>query len=119
MYRKILLWAPRILSILFILLLLMLSFDVFFESDSFGDMLIGFFMHNIPTLVFIVVLYFSWRRPAVGGIFYILAGAFYLGLMRNSEDSFIQSLLFSMALAGPVFITGILYLIDWKVNKRG
>lgn len=112
-------WAPRILNILFILFLLMFSFDVFIEEYTVGEMIVGFLMHNIPTGVIALVLILSWKRPQIGGVVFIIVGLLYMFLMRNSEDVWYEAMGFSMILAGPAILTGILYLLDWRVKERG
>ncbi len=75
-------------------------------------------MHNIPTIVLTVVLILSWKRPELGGFVFILSGLLYIWVMRNSEDEWYLSVLGSLILAVPAFITGGLFLVDWKLNER-
>lgn len=76
--NKFVCWAPRILSIMFILFLMLFSLDVFAENLSFWEIAFGLFMHNIPALVLLIVLLISWRYEIVGGIAFILAGILYI-----------------------------------------
>ncbi len=119
MFGKIVTWTPRILSILVISLLFLLSFDMLLDEFTAWEKILGVLIQNVPTVVFGVILYLSWKRPWVGGIYYLAAGVFYLWLMRNSDDSLMEALLSSLGLAIPVFVTGILFILDWKMNKRG
>jgi hypothetical protein len=109
-------WTPRILSILFILFLMMFSLDVFEPGLSAKEIAIGLFMHNIPALILLVVTIISWKYEIVGGIAFILAGFLYIILlaMNNFEWYMIS---WSLTIAGPAFLIGILFILNWKKKK--
>ncbi len=115
---KFVYWTPRILSICFILFLTLFSLDVFGEELSFWQILLGLFMHNIPTLLLLVVLLISWKYEIVGGIAFILAGILYIFLLliRTSFQWYMLS--WSIIIAGPAFLIGILFFINWKRKKK-
>lgn len=119
MNSKFLFWTPRVFTILLIFLLVVLSFDAFSGEDTLGEMILGFLIHNVPTILFIIVLALSWSRPKIGGVLFIFAGFLYMFFMRNSEDKLYEAIFGSLMLAGPVIICGILFLLDSKINKRG
>ena len=79
--RKMLYWAPRILSILFICFLTLFSLDVFEPGMSAGEIALGLFMHNIPSIIMIVLLVIAWRKEIVGAVSYFCAGLFYIGFL--------------------------------------
>jgi hypothetical protein len=113
---------PRILSILFILFLAMFSLDVFEEGQTWQQMAIGLFMHNIPVFVLAVVLWISWKREIVGGIAFILAGLLYVAMifysgMREGFEWYMLS--WPMTIAGPAFLIGGLFLWGWRQRKAG
>jgi len=58
-----------------------MSFDVFGMGLSFWQAIWALFMHNIPTLVLLVVLLISWKYEIVGGIVFILAGLLYITMI--------------------------------------
>jgi hypothetical protein len=114
---KFVYWTPRILAILFILFLAMMSLDVFSPDLSVWQMLAGLFMHNIVTLVLIGILIISWRYEIVGGIAFILAGlAYIIMLLRNPFEWYMLS--WSIQIAGPAFLIGILFLIGWFKKQK-
>lgn len=119
--EKILYWAPRILSILFICFLALFSIDVFEQGKGTGEILIGLFVHNIPAIIMIVILVIAWRKEIVGAICYLGVGFLYIGLVTfnviNSELPW-YVIKGSMAVAGPAFIIGILFLINWKKRTK-
>jgi len=120
--NKFIFWIPRILGIIFILFLAMFSLDVFDNSYTFWETIVGLFMHNIPALILLVVLIISWKYELVGAIIFILAGLFYIGtlLITISMDSSPQwyMLVWSLIIAGPAFLIGILLLVGWSQKKK-
>ena len=120
--NKFIFWIPRILGIIFILFLAMFSLDVFDNSYTFWETIVGLFMHNIPALILLVVLIISWKYELVGAIIFILAGLFYIGtlLITISMDSSPQwyMLVWSLIIAGPAFLIGILFLVGWSQKKK-
>jgi len=120
---KSLYWAPRILSIIFLLFLAMFSLDVFETGLTAWQTAVGLFMHNIPVFILAIVLWISWKHEIVGGIVYILAGTSYIILTivraATSQLPWYIALSWSLTLAGPAFLVGILFLIGWfKKNKK-
>jgi hypothetical protein len=110
-------WTPRILSIIFILFLMLFSLDVFAENLSFWQTVVGLFMHNIPVFILLAVLLISWKYEIVGGIAFILAGLLYIVvLMMNPFEWYMLS--WSLIIAGPAFLIGILFLIGWFKKKE-
>ena len=77
-------WTPRILSILFICFLSLFSLDVYQPGMSAGDVALGLFIHNIPSLIMIVLLVIAWRREIVGAVGFIGAGLLYIGLVVSN-----------------------------------
>ena len=114
--NKFIYWIPRIISILFILFLTMFSLDVFDGNYGFWGTIVGLFMHNIPVFILIIVLIISWKYEIVGGIMFILAGLLYiLLLLFNNFEWYMLSWI--ITIAGPAFIVGILFLINWRQKK--
>ncbi|VVB81491.1 Uncharacterised protein [uncultured archaeon] len=110
-------WSPRILSILFLLFLAMFSLDIFDAGYDFWGTVLGMFMHNIPVLVLLVVLIISWKYEIVGGVVFILAGLLYI-ISAMSRVEWHLALLWSTMIAGPAFLIGILFLVNWYLKKR-
>jgi hypothetical protein len=106
-------WAPRILSILFVLFLMLFSLDVFEPGVSAQDIAIGLFMHNIPALILAAVVVISWKREIVGGIVFILAGIAYIVLMIHTGKLEGGAWIALPMIAGPAFLIGILFLLNW------
>lgn len=116
---KLIYWAPRILGVIFVVFLMMFSLDVFEPGLTFGQMATSLFIHNIPTLLLLLVLAISWKHEIVGGVAFILAGLLYILLLITSSQFESYMLSWSVIIAGPAFFIGILFMINWyKKNHR-
>ena len=72
--NKFIFWAPRILIILFALFLAIFSFDVFDSCKGFLECALALFMHNLPSLILLVILIICWKYELVGAIVFGLLG---------------------------------------------
>jgi hypothetical protein len=116
--NRILYWSPRVLAILFIIFMALMSLDVITPEASIWEIMGGMFMHNIPTMVMIVVLIVAWKHEIVGGIVFILAGVAYVILTATSGQPWYIVLSWSLTIAGPAFLIGILFLVNWYKKKK-
>ncbi|HEY4484298.1 MAG TPA: hypothetical protein VI978_01075 [Candidatus Paceibacterota bacterium] len=115
--NKFIHWAPRILSILFVLFLSIFSWDVISPELKWWELAVGLFMHNIPVFILAGIIAISWKREIVGGIAFILAGLLYITLLiMNRFEQDITS--WSLIISGPVFLIGILFLVNWFKKKK-
>lgn len=111
-------WTPRILSILFVVFLSLFSLDVISPELSTGQIIKGMFMHNIPTLILLIVVIISWKHEIVGGIAFILAGFSYIALLLNSGVPWYLGLSWSLIISGPAFLIGFLFLVNWRKKRH-
>jgi hypothetical protein len=116
--NKTLYWAPRILSIALIAFLTLFSLDVFEAGASTREILTGLFLHNIPSIILMIVLIIAWKYEIVGAVAFILAGLFYIALNIRNAVPMPMALTWSLTLSGPAFLIGILFLMNWR-NKKG
>ncbi|MEM4271876.1 MAG: hypothetical protein QXD13_02205, partial [Candidatus Pacearchaeota archaeon] len=68
-------------------------------------------------LVLLIVLIISWKYEIVGGIVFILAGLAYICVAIQRVEWHI-AIYWSLTIAGPAFLIGILFLINWFQKKR-
>jgi hypothetical protein len=121
---RLLFWTPRILSIIFIIFLAMFSLDIFDGHYGFWGTILGLLIHNIPALILLAVLIISWKCEIVGGIAFIAAGALYITILAvnaiRTPPFHWYYLAWSLTIAGPAFLIGIMFLIGWhrKKDKR-
>jgi hypothetical protein len=113
-------WIPRILSILFILFLALFSLDVFESASGFWQIVLALLMHNIPTIILVIILIISWKYEIVGGIIFILAGLAYfvrtfIVALMNKE---FFMLFWFAPISVPAFLIGVLFLIGWYKKRK-
>jgi len=110
--KSVIFWAPRILSILFIIFLALFALDVFEEGRGFWGTALALFIHLIPNFVLVIILILSWKWEWIGGILFNAAAVFYIASFDNVD---IYAYIF---ISGPLFLTGILFLIGWFSKKK-
>lgn len=106
--KRILYWAPRVLSILFVLFISVFALDVFSEGYGFGETVLALLIHLIPTFIVIIALVFAWRREWIGAVMFIASGLFFL--VSSGGESWIIS--------GPLFVIGFLFLLNWIYRDK-
>jgi len=116
--NKFIYWAPRILSIIFILFLSLFSLDIFDMNLGFWGIILGLFMHNIPSIILIALLIVAWKYDIVGAIAFISAGILYIMLLLTSSNFELFMLSWILLISLPCFILGILWILSWKNKKK-
>lgn len=122
MKKGLVFWLPRSLSILFLLFLFMLSFDVFEEGRSATEILIGFLIHNIPVFALLVPVILAWKRDLVGAVTFLIAGLLFIvfvmyNVLFREEVSWDDPILSILTISGPAFLTAFLYFKSWKGRR--
>lgn len=119
MKYKLLYWTPRILTIIFIIFLSLFSLDIFGNNYTFWETVLGLFMHNIPSLVLLVLLIFAWKREWIGAVAFVLAGLLYIVflLITSIKTGFEwYYLAWTIQISGFAFVIAYLWHLNWK-NK--
>ena len=111
--KRFLVWAPRILGILFTLFVAAFALDVFDSPAIFSQTLFVFIGHLIPALILVILLLIAWRWDWVGTILFIGYGVLYL---TQSQADFPLSVYLIMA--GVPFLTGLLFFASWIWKSR-
>ena len=106
--KRLLLWSPRILGILFAIFLSLFSLDVFSEGYSFGETILALLIHLIPTYLVVISLAIAWRWECIGSILFIALASAYLA--SSSGESWIIS--------GLLFLIAILFLVNWMCRAQ-
>ena len=111
--RLFLFWAPRGLTILFILFLGLFALDVFGEGHGFWGTLVALFMHLIPNMVVLVVLVLAWRWEWIGAVLFAGLGIFYIvwawGKFHISAY---------LVISGPLFLVAVLFWVGWMYRNQ-
>ncbi len=110
--KQALFWAPRILGILFAIFISIFALDVFGRGFSIAETVLALGMHLIPTGILLVVLILAWRWEWMGGILFPGLGILYLVTAGGRPHWSVY-----LIIIGPLFLEGILFLIDWRYRK--
>lgn len=108
-------YTPRIAAILITLFVGLFSLDVFGQGTGFWETLGGFLMHNIPTIIMGIVVWFAWRRPQIGFIAFLIVGIFFMRFFLTDGLQGIGNL---MLFSGPMLLIAMLFYADWKWAKQ-
>lgn len=106
--KQSLIWVPRVLGILFALFLSIFALDVFGTGAGFWATLLALLIHLIPVGVLVIGLIFAWRWEWVGAVLFLGFGIWYLATAWGQFPVAVY-----WVIAGPAFLVGILFLIDW------
>jgi len=103
-------WAPRVAAIMIIFFTSLFSLDVFEMDGTPLELLGAFLMHNIPSIVMIILLVFAWKRPVVGFVAFLLAAVAFAVFFVRDIYSLPNLLLFVF----PILLVALLFYADWK-----
>lgn len=105
---RALFWAPRVLTVLFILFLGLFALDVFSEGYGPWETVVALFIHLIPHMTLALVLVVAWRWEWVGAVLFLGLGLFYI-FSTWGRFPFITY----VTISGPLFLVSILFGIGW------
>lgn len=106
-------WIPRVLIIAFTAFISLFSFDAFSGNDPILDKLAGFLIHMLPSLVMILFLVLTWKRPAAAGVIFILLGVVFTFFFNTYEQA---ASFFTISLI-PV-LTGLMFLVPAMIRRK-
>jgi hypothetical protein len=112
--KGFLFWTPRILGILFILFVSLFALDVFGMGLKWWEVLVGLFMHLLPSIVMTVALVLGWRREWIGALGFF---GFALWYITFAWDRHFHWSAYALLVGIPAFI-GLLFLAGWLGRKR-
>ena len=107
---RIIRWAPRAAAILIIFFISLFSLDVFEIEATPLELLGGFLIHNIPSIVMIVLLILAWKRPAIGFVAFLISAILFTIFFVRDIEALPNLLLFVF----PILLVACLFYIDWK-----
>lgn len=110
--KGIVLWAPRVLVMLFIVFLSALALDVFDGKGTPLQTLIGFLIHLIPSAVITLALIIAWRWKLIGATAFFALALLYIVLIREKDP------IATMIISGPLFLAGLLFLVGSFYNEK-
>jgi hypothetical protein len=110
---KIIHWAPRAAALLIIFFIALFSLDVFGTGAPPLEVLVGFLMHNLPSIFMLVLLIFAWKRPVVGFIAFLSAGVAFAVFFVRDIYALPNLVLFVL----PILLIAYLFYADWQWLK--
>ena len=119
---KTIFWAPRILSILAISFISIFALDAFQPDMTLWEQLRDFLMHLVPSFILLAILLVAWKWELIGGIIFVAIGLVLTPLIYihnyNMNGSVWMSLGIIMLITFPFILMGVLFLLDYKINKK-
>jgi len=120
--QKIIFWTPRILCILAILFISMFALDAFQPDLTIWQQLGNFFMHLIPSFILLAILLVAWKWELIGGGIFIVIALIMTPVIYihnyNMNGSVWMSLWVIAMITFPFFLIGLLFILDYKINKK-
>lgn len=115
-------WAPRILTILSILLISLFALDSFGPGVPLLTQIGAFLMHMIPSAVLVAVLIIAWRHQLTGGIIFIITGLalspFLYSLNFRNNHSVWMSIGVVAIITLPFIVAGVMFIIDYYFKGK-
>lgn len=112
--HRCLYWAPRILSIAFILFISLFALDVFNEGYSPWNTLLALLIHLIPTFLLAAALALAWRWEWIGAVLFLGFGAWYVANGLRGSIPWAWYVL----VAGPPALVGMLFALNWRYRRE-
>ncbi len=111
--NKFLFHSPRLLAILFSIVLILLAADIFSDPImTWSNKILSFSVKLITPAIIIASLVVAWKREMIGGLIFIVLGIAYF-LLGWNDLAF-----WKLLLSGSILLfIGILFLIDHRRNK--
>jgi len=111
--KTLLFWLPRGFALLFALILMVFSFDVLGMPNTFWEKVGAFLIHTMPSIVMILVVLISWKKPLWGSIFFTIIFIFVTLYFKTYLKVFNFSFM-----SVPMLSTAIFYAFDYFYGKR-
>jgi hypothetical protein len=108
------LWLPAGLGIVYILFISLFALDAFEGDASLLEKIGGFIIHLRPSFISLAALAVSWKKPAAGGVLFVLLSVAFTLYFRTY-----RSLPSFLAISIPLAVIGLLFItLQAAENKR-
>lgn len=111
-FKRIVYFAPRVLSIAFALFLSLFALDVF-GAYSGWELVLALFMHLLPVIFLFFLIAVSWKYDLAGAIVFLAFAVFYVkaaGLDRPWS--------WYVFISGPAMIVSALFFASWLLKRK-
>jgi len=113
--ERVLLWAPRILSLAFVVLVALFALDAFNDGASLVERLVGFAIHLSPAVLLAAAVVIAWNVEAWGGWLFVAASLLYPAFFWGR----IQHWSWLALMSGVPLLIGVLFLLHrWVVTHQ-
>ncbi len=111
--NNLLYWKPRVLALIYIIILSLFSLEVFRFNYTLSEFVTAFFLSLSPALVIGFFLVIAWRMEELGGSLFILLGI--ILFLRYSRS---QSYLTNFLIAAPLILIGMLFIVNSLMGNK-
>ena len=111
--KQILFWIPRGFMVIYILFISLFALDAFDPNYSTWEKVTGFMIHIAPSVLLAVILVFSWKRPVVGAVGFLVMSIFFTFLVHGPSAGIGFYILVIPALTGS-----LLFLLEYTRSSR-
>lgn len=111
--KRMLVWTPRILGILFAAFVSLFSLDVFVAGITVWQAIGALLIHLTPVYALAIGVWLGWRREWVGAVAFAGFALWYLIISLGNFDP-----IGMLIMAGVPFLIALLYLFDWYYRKE-
>jgi hypothetical protein len=113
-WKRLVWWAPRVLSVAFAAFLSLFALDVFGEGRDVLATIAALAIHLIPVYVVLLTLWIAWQHEWAGTIVYAALAVAYI-VTANPQFPW-QTL---AAISGPLFVMSVLFFASWLSRRSG
>lgn len=103
--------AARLSGMAFALAVSLFAMDAFNEDLGFWKTLAALAVHLVPTLFILAVILVAWKYEWLGAFVFLLLGVLYVGSRQADALTY-------LVIAGPLFLTGTLFLFSWLQQRH-
>jgi len=93
-----------------------------FDHGTFGEQILAFLMHMIPSFVLMIILAIAWKWELIGGILYILLGIVLSHFIYTHNYRMNHSVWMSLEVIAlitfPFILAGVLFLLSYFRDKK-
>lgn len=118
----IILWISRLLGLFLFGFTSLVTIRSLEPGIPFQEQITPLLIHLIPALILAGILVYAWGRPLAGGIAFAITGVifstFFFIRDFQSEYTIWNSLLHILFLSFPLIITGFLFILSARLEKR-
>ncbi len=111
--KQILFWIPRGFMVIYILFISLFALDAFESQYTIWEKAIGFMIHISPSVLLAVILVFSWKKPAVGAVGFLVMSIFFTILVHGPSAG-----IGFYILVTPALIGSLLFLLEHRRSHR-